>query len=270
MNGVRKIALGFLLVVAAFSLAGSWITPHDYAEQFRDHPNAPPSREFPLGTDELGRDRLSRLLAACRISLVCAPSAALVSMLIAATLGTASGILGGWVDALATALMDLFLSLPWLFAVLTLRAFVPLNAPEWIAIASTFALLAAIGWASSARVIRASVLELESGPALLFARACGCRPTRLFFIHLLPNLLPVLSPQFWTLLPVLLLTEANLGLLGLGMPEPVPSLGNMLAELQNYERAIEAPWILAPAVLLALIVAAIHLSLSRRNTWQDV
>jgi peptide/nickel transport system permease protein len=86
--------------------------------------------------------------------------------------------------------------------------------------------------------------------------------------HILPNLRPVLSAQFWILVPVFLLTEANLGLLGLGIMEPVPSLGNMLSELQNYQKIPEAPWILAPAVLLVLVIASLHFVVSGRKTWE--
>jgi peptide/nickel transport system permease protein len=85
---------------------------------------------------------------------------------------------------------------------------------------------------------------------------------------MLPNLRPVLAAQLWILVPVFLLTEANLGLLGLGVAEPLPSLGNMLADLQDYQRIPESPWILAPAVLLVLVVASLHFAVSGRDTWE--
>ena len=78
----------------------------------------------------------------------------------------------------------------------------------------------------------------------------------------------VASAQFWIMVPVFLLTEANLGVLGLGVTEPIPSWGNMLSELQNYRRIPEAPWILAPAVLLVLVVASLHFVVSGRKTWE--
>jgi peptide/nickel transport system permease protein len=84
----------------------------------------------------------------------------------------------------------------------------------------------------------------------------------------MPNLKPVLSAQFWILVPVFLLTEANLGVLGLGIPEPTPSLGSMMAELQNYQRIPESPWILAPALLLVLVVASLHFLVSGSKTWE--
>src|SRR5690349_21790530 len=117
---MRKLSLVFLLAVSAASIRAGYLTRHGYAEQYRDHVNEAPSRAFPLGTDELGRDRWSRLLYGGRVSLVCAPAAAAVAMAIAALVGLLGGYLGGLVDEGVTAVTDLFLSLPWLFALLTL------------------------------------------------------------------------------------------------------------------------------------------------------
>ncbi len=268
MRLLRRAACVLLTIVAVLSLFSGFIAPHDYAMQFRDQPNAGPSSKFPLGTDDLGRDRFSRLLAGSRISLLWAPAAALAATVIAAAVGTTAGYLGGWLDQAASIAIDLFLSLPWLFAVLTVRALLPLNASAWVSTAATFLLLAAIGWAPGARVVRASVAKMRHSGPILHARVCGCHGARLFVFHLAPNLQPVLSAQFWVLIPVFLLAEANLGLLGLGIAEPVPSLGSMLVELQNYERIPEAPWVLAPAALLAVIIGSLHIVVSGRDTWE--
>jgi peptide/nickel transport system permease protein len=268
MKVMRIIGFSVLLLAAAVAVGADWLAPHDYAMQFREHANEPPSRSFPLGTDELGRDRFSRLLEGSRVSLLCAPAAALIATAIAAAVGLMAGYFGGWVDGIAGALTDLFLSLPWLFALLTLRAFLPLNISPWASLAATFLLLACVGWASGARVVRAGTAAMRDTGAILHARAYGCRGMRLLWRHILPNLRPVLSAQFWILVPVFLLTEANLGLLGLGIMEPVPSLGNMLSELQNYQKIPEAPWILAPAVLLVLVIASLHFVVSGRKTWE--
>jgi ABC-type dipeptide/oligopeptide/nickel transport system permease subunit len=103
---------------------------------------------------------------------------------------------------------------------------------------------------------------MREAPPLVQARAYGCSSWRLLWIHVLPNLKPVLIAQFWILVPGFLLTEANLGVLGLGVTEPMPSLGNMLMELQNYERIPESPWILTPALLLVLIVSSLYVAVS--------
>jgi peptide/nickel transport system permease protein len=268
MRAMRAVALSIIGAGAVLAAGAGIIAPYDYATQFRDHPSEPPSRRFLLGTDSLGRDRFSRLLYGGRVSLLCAPTAAALATAIAAAVGLFAGYFGGWVRHLADAASDLFLSLPWLFALLTLRALLPLNLPAWGSIAATFLLLAAVGWASGARVVCASVANLRAAPAILQARAAGVRPARLFAIHILPNLKPVLAAQFWILVPVFLLTEANLGALGLGIAEPLPSWGNLLAELQNYQRVIESPWILAPALTLFLVLASLHFAVSGETTWE--
>ena len=126
----------------------------------------------------------------------------------------------------------------------------------------------AVGWASGARVVRAQVISIREGGSLLHARAFGSTGRRLLFVHILPLLRPVLSAQFWILVPVFLLTEANLGMLGLVVAEPMPTLGNLMAELRDYERISESPWILAPALLLFLIVGSLHFVVSETRTWE--
>lgn len=268
MKVIRIAAICVLALVAVASLGADLLARHDYIEQFRQHANEPPSRNFPLGTDELGRDRLSRLLQGTRISLLCAASAAFLSTSAATVIGLVAGYFGGWVDEMAGAMTDLFLSLPWLFALLTLRALFPLNTSPRVSLAATFLLLAVVGWAPSARVIRATVAGLRNSGSIVQARAYGCSNTRLLCFHILPNLRPVLSAQFWILVPAFILTEANLGVLGLGIDEPEPSWGNMLAQLQNYQRIPEQPWILAPALLVVLVVGSLQFVVSRRNIWK--
>ncbi len=268
MKVLRILACAILLLAVGLSIGTDWLAPHNYAIQFREHADEPPSRAFPLGTDELGRDRLSRLLAASRVSFLCALAAAVIATLLAATAGLAGGYFGGWIDTILGAVTDLFLSLPWLFFLLTLRALLPLNISPSTSLAATFLALACFGWPFGARVVRAGTANLRDSGPVLHARAYGCRSSRLLWRHVLPNLRPIISAQFWILIPVFLLTEANLGVLGLGIMEPIPSLGNMLVELQNYQKIADAPWILAPAVLLVLVIGSLHFVVSERRTWE--
>ena len=268
MRLLHRLAILVLLLTAAASLGAGLLSRHGYAEQYRDHSNEAPSREFPLGTDDLGRDRWSRLLYGCRVSLICAPAAAAMATAIAACLGLLAGYFGGWIDEGVGITADLFLSLPWLFALLTLRALLPLNASPLTSVAALFLLLAGVGWASSARVVRASVTSWRNSAPILHALAAGCSRRRVLLIHLLPNVRPVLAAQFWILVPVFLIAEANLGMLGLGISEPMPSLGNILSELQDYHRIPEAPWMLAPAALLVLVIASLHFVVSGSDTWE--
>jgi peptide/nickel transport system permease protein len=268
LTALRFISVFVLLSVTVAALGAGIFAPHDYAVQYRDHVNEPTSHVFPLGTDALGRDRLSRLIYGSRVSLLGAPAAALAATVAAAGVGLIAGYVGGWADEIACMVIDMFLSLPWLFLLLTLRALLPLNTSPASSLAAIFMLLAMVGWAPGARVVRASVTAQRAAPSILQARAYGCGPWRLLWRHILPNLRPILFAQFWILVPVFLLTEANLGVLGLGVAEPVPSWGNMLAELQNYQHVVEAPWVLAPALLLILAVGSLYFAVSGRATWE--
>jgi peptide/nickel transport system permease protein len=260
MTPARKIALAVLVLVALASLAATWLAP-SYSEQFRDAISAPPSAKFPLGTDELGRDRLARLLYGTRVSLLLAPAAALLSTLIAAFLGGTAGYAGGRWDRLVSSGIDLFLSLPWLFLLMAVRALLPLNTSPITSVILTFLLLGCLGWASPARIVRAGTGALANSDYVLQARAAGVSSARLFWRHLLPNLKPILAAQFWISIPVFILSEANLSLLGLGVAEPMPSWGAMLRDLENYTAVLQNPWMLAPALLLIAVVSCLQLLL---------
>ena len=259
MRQVRWVAVSVLLLVAGASLAAGWLDLAPYETQFRDAVNAGPSRQFPLGTDELGRDRLSRLLQGTRVSLLLAPAAALLATATAALIGGVAGFMGGWVEKIILRVLDLFLSLPWLFLLLTVRAALPLNASPWTSVVITFSLLGLLGWAGPARVVRSQVRSLMNSEFVLRARASGLSPARLLVIEILPNLRPVLAAQFWISVPVFILSEANLGLLGLGVAEPLPSWGSLLRDLENVHAVSANLWMLAPVGLLALVMSCFQI-----------
>src|ERR1700728_5190896 len=137
----RKLACVILVVVVGASLAANWLAPAGYARQYREAINAAPSCAHWLGTDEVGRDRFARVLYGTRISLLLAPAAALVSTLMAALIGGLAGYLGGVWARMAMALTDLFMSLPWLFLLITARALMPLNVSPLVSVLVTFLLL---------------------------------------------------------------------------------------------------------------------------------
>lgn len=261
MTRTQKVAMVVLGFVTVASLAAGFLAPSSYSEQFREALSAPPSARFWLGTDELGRDRFARLLYGTRVSLLLAPAAALISTLLAALIGGTAGYLGGRWERLVTSGIDLFLSLPWLFLLLTVRALLPLNTSPVTSVMITFLLLGCLGWATPARIIRAGTRTLVHSDYLVQARASGISAARLFWRHLLPNLRPILLAQFWVSVPVFILSEANLGLLGLGVSEPLPSWGAMLRELENYGAVLQNPWMLVPAALLVAVVCCLQLLL---------
>jgi len=265
MKRVRLAAILFLIVVAAGCLLADVAAPASYAHQFRDLPDAAPSRQHLLGTDDLGRDRFSRLLYGTRVSLLLAPAAALLASVLAAVIGGAAGFLGGWLESAVMASTDLFLSLPWLFLLITVRALLPLNVSPLASVTITFALLGCLGWAGAARVICADARRLCGSDMVLLARASGASGFRLLWRHIVPNLKPVLAAQFWISVPVFILTEANLGILGLGVAEPLPSWGSLLRELESFSALSAQPWQFAPLLLLVLTVSCFHLVFKKQE-----
>ena len=265
MNAWRAVACAVLLLVFGASLAANWLAPAGYARQYRAAAEAAPSRAHWLGTDDIGRDRFARVLYGTRVSLMLAPAAALLSTLMAALIGGLAGYLGsGWARA-AMAVTDLFLSLPWLFLLITVRAMMPLNVSPVVSVLVTFLILGLLGWTSAARVLCATAGALRDSDFVRQARASGIHGVRLFWVHVLPNLKPVLYAQFWISIPAFILSEANLGILGLGVAEPMPSWGSLLRELEGLVSVGEEWWKFVPLVLLVVVVTAFQLALSRQE-----
>src|SRR5580658_10126779 len=161
-RGLKWVALCLLLVVGLSALFAPFIAPYDYSRQFREAPNAAASRQFLMCTDVLGRDRFSRLLYATRVSILLAPAAALVSILIALLVSAAGRSLSG--------LTTLCLSLPWIFLFIILRAVLPLNTRPLASILITFGLMGIAGWAWPARIFTASLHRMAASGWLVQAR----------------------------------------------------------------------------------------------------
>jgi peptide/nickel transport system permease protein len=253
MSLVRKTAILVLLLVGCLSLAANWIAP-DYASQNRDAIQQAPSRQNLLGTDELGRDNLSRMLSGLRLSLLLSTAGAACACALALLFGALSGFAGGIVETLLLSCISLVESVPWLFLFLTVRALLPLNVSPSTSIWVTFAMLAVLGWTHAARVFQAAAREFRNSDAILYARACGISGWRLWLRQALPSLRHVSLTQFTLLIPTFVLAEAGLGLLGLGVSEPLPSLGNLLRQLENRELVHSNPVVLVPLAVLIVVM----------------
>jgi len=261
MTWLRTTAIGLLAVVFFASLFAGTLATAPYAKQFREEPDAAPSSQHWLGTDDLGRDRFSRVLYGTRISLLLAPAAAFLATVLAGLLGGVAGYLGGWTERGLMAGADLVLSLPWLFLLLAVRALMPLNVAPIESVMITFLVLGCLGWAAGARVICAGASSLRHADFALQARALGCSEVRLLWRHVAPNLRPLLLAQFWISVPVFILAEANLGILGLGVSEPLPSWGSLLRELEGLTALSGKPWVFVPLLLLILSVTSFQVLL---------
>jgi ABC-type dipeptide/oligopeptide/nickel transport system permease subunit len=262
---IRLAATGLIIAVAVASVAGSSLPCFDYSRQDRERANAGISAAHWLGTDDLGRDRFSRLLHGTRVSLLLAPAAAALAMLLAVVIGAAPGLLGGFPERSSKLIIDLFLSIPWLFLLLMVRAMLPLNASPALSAVVTFVMLGALGWAAPARILQARASRLRHSQFILLARAAGVSRCRMLCRHVLPNLRPVLLAQFWISVPVFILAEANLSLLGLGVAEPLPSLGSLLRELESALSLGSEFCRFAALVVLVAIVSSLQVAAPQRE-----
>lgn len=267
LRGVlRAVCAGFLTCTFATALLAGVLAPADYETQFREDPSAPPSAKFLLGTDELGRDRLSRLLYGSRVSLLLAPAAACLAICIGLSLGVAAGFFGGALARWALGFTDLVASTPSLLLLLFARALLPLNVAPAISVTITFFLLGAVGWTSGVRVFAAAAANARHSEYARQALAMGCRPGRILYLHIAGAVRPAIAAQFWTLVPLFLVAEANLGMLGLGVSEPLPSLGNLLAEIQLTPELWRHPVLLAPVGLLSTVLISLQVVLMKEGT----
>ena len=233
MRALRIASLTVVALLALISLAGTLMPGFDYAVQDRQHIAAGPSRQHWLGTDALGRDRFARLVHGTAVSLLLAPAAAILSLVLAFAIGATPGFLGGFSESAARTIIDLVLSIPWLFLLLVVRALLPLNTSPETSAMITFFVLGLLGWGMPARILLARSRRLRQSDFLVLARSTGVSRWRLLCVHGMPNLWPVLLAQFCISVPVFILAEANLSMLGLGVAEPLPSLGSLLRELET-------------------------------------
>lgn len=247
---ILLVAIG-LLVVAVFA---NVLSPDDpLAGSLRDR-LVPPfaGREFPLGTDPLGRDMLSRLMYGARISLLVGVSAVTIGMIVGSVLGLIAGYVGGWPDAVLMRVADAQLSLPSFILALTIMAALGSGLFNVI-------LALSIGsWVRYARVVRSMVLPLRETEYVLAAQTVGCAPRRVMLRHVLPNVVTPVIILATLGLGTTIIAESSLSFLGLGVDPESPSWGSMLSEGRAY---LDSAWWVAafPGVAITITVLTVNL-----------
>jgi peptide/nickel transport system permease protein len=207
-------------------------------------------RIYLFGSDAYGRDQFSRVLYGGQLSLLAGLLGASLTLLLGVLVGTVAGFFGGWRDGFLMRLAELFMALPWLYLLFALRAFLPLTVRPFDAFLLVVVVLGVVGWARPARLVRGVVLSEKERDFVRAARGFGASRAYLLRHHILPATSSVLMTQATILIPQFVLAEMTLSFLGLGVPEPVPSWGNLLANLQQYSVLVSYWWMYLPALAI--------------------
>jgi peptide/nickel transport system permease protein len=245
--------IGFVMITLV-SAGAPWIADHvlhTSPDAFMRTPDGriavlqPPGPGYPLGTDDLGRDNLTRLIFAGRVSLLIGFLVAFISIFIGTTLGLIAGFYGGRVDDLVNAIVQFMFNIPTLFVLIILSVFFQ---PTVLSLALIFGLL---GWAGTTRQVRGEVLSIRARDYVDAARVMGASDTRTLVRHVLPNLVSLVMVVAGLDIAGAILGESALSFLGFGVPVPLSSWGNMLSGSQETFRT--APWLVYPPGIMIFI-----------------
>jgi peptide/nickel transport system permease protein len=246
------LGLAVILIFVVLALLAPWIAPHDPIETSWTAIRKAPSVEHLFGTDEVGRDVLSRVIYGTRASLLAGLASVSISLLLGVPIGLAAGFLGGFVDGAISRVTDAFLACPFLILAIALAAFLGpslTNAMIAIGISATPIFV---------RLTRAQVIQVKVEDYIEAARAVGNPPWRIALRHIMPNILAPLIVQSTLAIAAAVIAEASLSFLGLGQQPPAPSWGSMLNTAKNY--IDNAPWMAVwPGVSIFLLVLSFNL-----------
>ena len=248
-NRAACVSLVLLGVIVLAALLVPLISPYNYYTPQWDFLNHPPTLAggHIFGTDDLGRDELVRVMWGCRISLLIGAVASLVSLVIGVLWGAVAGYLGGWIDSMMMRVVDILYSVPFIPFVIVLLVLFGRN------LILIFVAIGAVSWLDIARIVRGQTLTLKKREFIEAARASGVTGWGIIYRHLIPNLLGIVVIYITLAIPSLILFEAFLSFLGLGVQPPMTSLGSLVSDgvsdMHSY------PYLLIiPATFLAAII----------------
>ena len=252
MTGLFVVVLMIVLALSA-GLISEYVTKHTPEDQsLRDKFAGFNENGYLLGSDELGRDTATRLVYGARVSLAVAGLAVVAAITIGAILGVVAGYYGGWIDTVLMRFVDMMLSIPTLFLLLLVASMFRLEAIQLALV------IAAVSWVTLSRLVRGEVMSVKGRDYVEAARVVGVPDRRIMWRHILPNVTPVLIVWASLTIPALILTEAALSYLGLGVQPPTPSWGNMLSQAQlSYTQSILVVFL--PGLAMYITVFAINL-----------
>ncbi|PKN51034.1 MAG: peptide ABC transporter permease [Deltaproteobacteria bacterium HGW-Deltaproteobacteria-13] len=243
---------GLVLLLLIVSLLAPWLAPYDPGQIDLTHVLASPSMNHLFGTDQLGRDVLSRMIWGARISLKVGFAATGVAVIIGAILGAVSGYYGGWIDSVIMRFVDIMLCFPTFFLILAVIAF--LEPSIW----NIMIIIGLTGWMGVTRLVRADFISLRERDFVLAARAIGAGDMRIIFLHILPNSMASILVAATLGIAGAILTESALSFLGIGVQPPTPSWGNILTAGKDN---IDIAWWLSFYPGLAILITVVGYNL---------
>ena len=250
-NRLAALSLFFFILVSILTIIGPEIISTSYDEQDLNNTFAAPGSTHLFGTDNLGRDLFARVLHGGRISLAVGFLATAVSLIIGVAYGMTSGYLGGKMDALMMRIVDILYSLPFTIFVILLMVLFGRN------FVLLFIAIGAVEWLTMARITRGQTLSLKQAEFIESARALGYSHKRILFRHILPNLIGPVIVYATLTVPAVMLLEAVLSFLGLGVQAPMSSWGSLIKE--GSEKMDIAPWLIFfPGLFFSLTLLALN------------
>jgi len=273
-NPLAVISLFIVLGMVITGVFAPWLAPYDPTAVNYAEVEQMPNLRHPMGTDEHGRDQLSRVIWGARTAIIVAPSATVVGLALGLLFGSMAGYFGGWIDSLIMRVTDILFAFPgllfailiaatiqprieaWLLRFERLKPFVKAGYAEFLVVIVALSL---VGWAGLARLIRGQILTLKEQQFVEAARATGVRPWHIITRHLLPNAMAPVIVSFSMGLGGAILAESTLSFLGIGINPPTPSWGAMIYQNFNYWRLPAAPVLLwLPGLIVASLVFAFN------------
>jgi len=260
-NKMAVTGLVFLVLMGLFCTVGPLFSPYVDERVTGANFNRPPSASHWLGTDNLGRDILTRLMLAGRISLTVGIASMLLSVLIGSVLGAVAGYYRGFVDQVIMRFADVLMTIPSLPLLIIMGAVLSdLKVPSDYRIYIVMLMLSILGWPGLARLVRSQILTLSQREFMQATEVLGLRDRRKIFVHLLPNTLPLLIVVATLSVAGAILSESVLSYLGLGVTPPTPSWGNMMDSANSLVDFQKRPWLwMPPGVAIFTTVIAINL-----------
>jgi oligopeptide transport system permease protein len=240
-----------LIFLSLLCIAGPWLSPYGYNDQNLQNTFSPPSAKHWLGTDQLGRDLFTRLMFGGRISLMVGLVATFVALTIGVIYGAVSGYVGGKIDRVMMRIVDILYALPFTIFVILLMVFFGRN------IVLLFVAIGAVEWLTMARIVRSQIMSLKRMEFIEAARSLGYGTPRIIFRHMIPNILGPIIVYTTLTIPGVMLLEAFLSFLGLGVQPPMSSWGVLIKD--GAERMEEYPWLLMfPGTVFSLTLFSLN------------